>query len=231
MTIRHAQILFLAAIAMVIPLRAAAQDEPAPSLNVSASLDSCGVASTGIVCQINVGFNSLPDADYYTASVTMADASVRGYGQVGSASTLWVPYVGAGTYYVEVTAWGSNDQGEDTPIDSDTGDIGQLPSDPTDDGGAAGADSGDGTDSTVDPAPSDPGTDPAVEPPLDPAPVDPAPTEPAPTEPPVVVEPAPVEPAPTPTPAQCPEQAADPTAACPAAAAAAPEATPDAAAG
>ena len=48
------------------------------------------------------------EADHYTVSVTRPDGSVVDAGQVaGPSRSIFVPYVGPGTYAVEVAAWGS----------------------------------------------------------------------------------------------------------------------------
>lgn len=116
----------IAAIALV-PLRAfgvVGGGTSAPSgLSVSAGLGSCGVAGDGIVCQIQVSFSGVEDADHYTASVTLADGSVQDIGTVGSgegggSASVFVPYVGSGTYSVSVSAWGSpDDEGDPELLD------------------------------------------------------------------------------------------------------------------
>jgi hypothetical protein len=105
---RH--LLYLLA-ALAVPLPASAvmsSDAPAaPSLSVSVSLDSCGVASTTVVCKLDATFAPIEGARYYSAAVTGPDGSVVDYGDVPSgAASLWVPYVGNGTYTVTVSAWG-----------------------------------------------------------------------------------------------------------------------------
>ena len=81
-------------------------------LSVSSSLGSCGVLGDGIACQVNLSFNSLPNATSYTATITSPDGSVTDLGGVSpSGASAWVPYVGAGTYSVQVTAYG-------TPLDA-----------------------------------------------------------------------------------------------------------------
>ncbi len=112
--------LWLTLFALVAPIPAFAltgeegtgQVEAGPAaLSVSSSLGSCGVIDTGIACQINVSFNTLPNATSYTATITSPDGSVTDLGGVGAGGTsAWIPYVGAGTYAVQVTAYG-------TPID------------------------------------------------------------------------------------------------------------------
>ena len=82
------RVLLVAAIAAlaVVPLRAfGVVGSGAPSgLSVSASLGGCGVAGDGIVCQIDVSFTGVEDADYYTASVTRADVAEVHYRPVGA---------------------------------------------------------------------------------------------------------------------------------------------------
>jgi hypothetical protein len=107
----------LVVLAALVPVSAFALDgtgTPAgPSgMSVSAALGGCGVASDQVYCSIDVTFSGVPGADYYTASVTRADGSVQGFGQVatgssGGGASLWVPYVGAGTYGVRVSAYGT----------------------------------------------------------------------------------------------------------------------------
>ncbi len=111
------RIITLAALAVVVPVSAFALtgggSTTAPAgLSVSASLGSCGVAEEQIYCAIDVAFTGVPGAEYYTASVTRADGSVQDFGQVaqgesGGGTSLWVPYVGAGTYTVRVAAYGT----------------------------------------------------------------------------------------------------------------------------
>ena len=109
--------MLLALLALAAPLPAFAisdqalkpmSADPGPAaLSVSASLDSCGVLTNNVVCKLDVSFNPLPDADSYSATVTAADGSVTDLGDVGpGGASLWVPYVGAGTYSVKITAYG-----------------------------------------------------------------------------------------------------------------------------
>ena len=109
--------MLLALLALAAPLPAFAisdqalkpmSADPGPAaLSVSASLDSCGVLTDNVVCKLDVSFNPLPDADSYSATVTAADGSVTDLGDVGpGGASLWVPYVGAGTYSVKITAYG-----------------------------------------------------------------------------------------------------------------------------
>jgi hypothetical protein len=84
------------------------------AISVSTSLDSCGVMDDGIVCKLDVSFNSVPNADTYSATVTRADGSVIDYGSVSPGGTsLWVPYVGAGNYSVKITAYGEPETPEE----------------------------------------------------------------------------------------------------------------------
>ncbi len=108
--------LLLALLAVAVPLPALAASEgsltasPA-SLSVSTSLGSCGLAGSEIACALEVSYNSLPGATSYSATVTRADGSVIDYGEVGAGgTTLWVPYVGSGTYSVRITAYGEPEQ-------------------------------------------------------------------------------------------------------------------------
>ena len=89
--------------------------DPGPAaISVSTSLDSCGVLDDGVVCKLDVSFNSIPNADSYSATVTRADGSVIDYGAVGAGGTsLWVPYVGSGNYSVRITAYGEPDTPEE----------------------------------------------------------------------------------------------------------------------
>ena len=87
---------------------AASRHPPGRSLSVSASLDGCGLANAAIVCQIDASWSALEGADYYTVSVTRADGSVVDVGEAaGTSRSIFVPYVGPGTYSVQVSAWGT----------------------------------------------------------------------------------------------------------------------------
>jgi hypothetical protein len=104
----------LAALALCVPIPAWALsgDDPAPetagTLGVSASLDSCGIAGSSVVCKIDASWNSIEGATSYSASVTSPDGSVVDYGDAGGAGTsFWVPYSGPGTYTVTVSAYGN----------------------------------------------------------------------------------------------------------------------------
>ena len=111
---RRRRILGLALIALAAPLPALALDGgpvegtgPA-GLTVTVSLDSCGLAGSQIMCKIDAGWNSLEGADSYSVSATGPDGSVVDMGETtGQGTSVWVPYAGAGTYSVQVTAWGT----------------------------------------------------------------------------------------------------------------------------
>jgi hypothetical protein len=86
------------------------------AIEVSTTLDSCGILDNGVVCKLDVSFNSVENAATYSATVTRADGSVIDYGAVGPGGTsLWVPYVGSGNYSVRITAYGE----PETPDDAD----------------------------------------------------------------------------------------------------------------
>lgn len=113
---RGPRTLVLALIALAVPLPALALNDGKPEpaglapveMTVSASLGECGLVDTQIVCQIDASWDAVEGADYYTVSVTRADGSVVDYGETSATGTsLWVGYVGSGTYSVEVAAWGS----------------------------------------------------------------------------------------------------------------------------
>lgn len=116
--------MLLALLALAAPLPAFAisdqalkpmSADPGPAaLSVSASLDSCGVLSDSVVCKLDVSFNPLSNADSYSATVTAADGSVTDLGDVGpGGASLWVPYEGAGTYSVKITAYGAPTKPDD----------------------------------------------------------------------------------------------------------------------
>lgn len=108
------RILGLALIALAVPFPALALDgggaeaPGSPGLTVTASLDSCGLAGSQIMCKIDAGWNTLEGAETYSVSVTSADGSVVDMGETtGQGTSVWVPYAGSGTYSVQVTAWGT----------------------------------------------------------------------------------------------------------------------------
>src|SRR5436190_8168265 len=111
---RRPRLLLYVALALVVPVPALAIDQlggpesGSTSLDASASLDSCGLFENQIVCKIDASFNEVDGATSYTASVSAPTGAVSDYGTVGpSGASLWVPYVGNGTYTVEVQAWGN----------------------------------------------------------------------------------------------------------------------------
>jgi hypothetical protein len=186
----------LAMLAVAVPLPALAASEgsltasPA-SLSVSTSLGSCGLAGSEIACALEVSYNSLPGATSYSATVTRADGSVIDYGEVGAGrTTLWVPYVGSGTYSVRITAYGEPEppEGEkpviSTEVSEAEADREDGPREPGDRGQpSVEAEAGPGgglpepsveSDGTVE---AEPECTPASP---EPAPVEPAPVEPAP---------------------------------------------------
>jgi hypothetical protein len=110
--------LVCALLALAVPLPALALDggSGGGSLDVQASLDRCGVGNGSIVCKIDASFSGLPDAEYYTASVTAPDGSVSDSGAVaegdgGGTAALWVRYAGNGRYTVTISAWGYDERG------------------------------------------------------------------------------------------------------------------------
>jgi hypothetical protein len=120
--------LLYAALALAVPLPALALPggSGAADLGVEASLGGCGLSGGAIACRIDASFNRVPDAEYYTASVTAANGSVTDLGTVsggggsGAASIgAWVPYVGNGTYTVTVSAWGYDERGRPKVVESD----------------------------------------------------------------------------------------------------------------
>jgi hypothetical protein len=116
--------ILLAMLALAAPLPAFAISNstgpvdaaPGPAtISVSTSLASCGVLDAKVVCKLDVSFSTLANADSYSAAVTSADGSVVDYGSVPAGGTsFWVPYVGAGTYSVRITAYGA----PETPSDA-----------------------------------------------------------------------------------------------------------------
>lgn len=108
-----------ALLALAVPLPAFALsggEAPGQSLSVSASLGGCGLAQTTIMCEIDASWNSIDNADYYTATVTAPDGLVTDFGGVGSGSaSVYVPYSGDGSYSVQVTAWGEPEAPEEKP--------------------------------------------------------------------------------------------------------------------
>lgn len=109
MSARRILILVALVALAAVPLRAFGNADPsAAGFSVSASLGGCGTAGNAITCKIDVQFGAVPGAHSYTAAATLPDGTVQDMGGVGSgeASSIYVPYVGAGTYVVTVSAWG-----------------------------------------------------------------------------------------------------------------------------
>jgi hypothetical protein len=107
---RRVRIVGLSLLALGVPAFAfGGEQAPSPgSLSVSASLGGCGLANATIVCEIDASWSALDGAEYYTVSVTRADGSVVDAGQSsGTSRSIYVPYVGPGTYSVQVSAWGT----------------------------------------------------------------------------------------------------------------------------
>lgn len=120
------RIALLAALTMAVPVSALALEggtaPAAGGLAVSASLNGCTTGSEEVQCSIGVSFGGLAGAAYYTASVTRPDGGVQDFGQVGAGAggggaELSVPYVGAGTYTVHVSAYGSPPGIGSAPLD------------------------------------------------------------------------------------------------------------------
>lgn len=102
--------------ALVVPLQAGALGGSGGGLAVSASLNGCGVAETGISCRVDVSWSGVEGAERYSATATLADGSVidlghLGSGEGGGSASVWLPYAGDGEYSVTVTAWGSDPEG------------------------------------------------------------------------------------------------------------------------
>ncbi len=111
----------LALIALAVPFPALALDGGgvrAPgsrTLTVSASLDSCGLAGHADHVQDRRGLEQRSRAPRTTPSASRAPtarSSTMGE-TTGQGTSVWVPYVGSGTYSVSVTAWGTPPGEED----------------------------------------------------------------------------------------------------------------------
>jgi len=116
------RIFALALVALAVPFPALALDGGGTpdsqggtaSLTVTASLDSCGLAGSQVMCKIDAGWNALDGAENYTVSVTSPNGAVVDQGETsGQGSSVWVPYVGPGTYSITVTAYGTPPGEED----------------------------------------------------------------------------------------------------------------------
>src|SRR3954454_11059606 len=108
---RRKRLLLYVALALAVPVPAFAlglggSGSGAGSLDAQASLDSCGLFENQIVCKIDASYNDVAGATRYTGSVTAPNRAVSDYGSVGAGGTsFWVPYVGNGTYTVQIQAW------------------------------------------------------------------------------------------------------------------------------
>jgi len=119
--------LLFAALVLAVPLPALALERggSATSLDVQASLGGCGVADAAISCRIDIAFSDIPDAEYYTASVTAPDGSVLELGTIasggegGASSSASVPFSGNGEYTVTVSAWGYDERGRPGVVESE----------------------------------------------------------------------------------------------------------------
>jgi hypothetical protein len=160
---RRKRLVLLAALALAVPVPAFAlgigDSGPGGSLDAQASLDSCGLFENQIVCKIDASYNDVAGATSYTASISAPNGAVSDYGTVGAGGTsFWVPYVGNGTYTVEIQAWGTPPSaGKKPPLvaqdEAGAGDahpVDHAPADESDDGatgvtGATGATGATGT--------------------------------------------------------------------------------------
>jgi hypothetical protein len=110
---RRKRLLLLVALALAAPVPAFALEQAitgsgTSSLNTQASLDSCGLFEDQIVCKIDASYSEVAGATSYTGSVTAPSGAVSDYGSVGAGgASFWVPYVGNGTYTVQIQAWGT----------------------------------------------------------------------------------------------------------------------------
>jgi len=126
-TLRKPRLLLLALISIIVPLQAGAlegggRDDSAQvtisaPLSVSASLGECGSLAGGASCQVTIGWSGVAGADYYTAAVTSPDGASMPLGTVGSgesggSATVWIPYLGNGSYSISVSAWGYDSEGK-----------------------------------------------------------------------------------------------------------------------
>jgi hypothetical protein len=102
---RRLALLALAVAALAAPAPALAQSKP-PPIPVSVSNGGCAQVAGQILCRLDVTFGAVRGAGSYTAAVISPNGSVTDRGTVGAGSaTLWVPYVGDGTYSVRISAW------------------------------------------------------------------------------------------------------------------------------
>ena len=115
--VRRRRLAGLACLALLAPFPAIALDggeDALASIAVDASLQGCGLMDSRIVCTIDASWSAVDGADRYTATVAAPDGSVTDAGEVGAGGTsIWVPYVGDGTYSVRVSAYGDPDEDGD----------------------------------------------------------------------------------------------------------------------
>ncbi|UJA18738.1 hypothetical protein HJD18_12655 [Thermoleophilia bacterium SCSIO 60948] len=111
------RVLALACLAVLAPFPALAVDgeDAVASIDVNASLRGCGLMNSQIVCTIDASWSEVEGADRYTAAVVAPDGTVTDAGEAGAGGTsIWVPYVGDGTYSVRVSAYGDPDEDGET---------------------------------------------------------------------------------------------------------------------
>jgi hypothetical protein len=117
----------LAALALLVPVGAVALDRGSSGLDITSSLEWCGVSGDAVFCNISASFNLLEDGEFYTATVTAPDSTVQDLGRVATGgegrttASLWVPFAGNGAYIVEITAWTRDADGEATRVAKEKG--------------------------------------------------------------------------------------------------------------
>jgi hypothetical protein len=117
----------LAALALLVPVGAVALDRGSSGLDITSSLEWCGVSGDTVFCNISASFNLLEDGEFYTATVTAPDSTVQDLGRVATGgegrttASLWVPFAGNGAYIVEITAWTRDADGEATRVAKEKG--------------------------------------------------------------------------------------------------------------
>jgi hypothetical protein len=132
MTLRR--LLLLAVLGAAVPVSAYAVDGVTPTgIDVSVSNSGCGVSDSQVLCELDASWTGVPGTEYYLVAVTRPDGSVQDFGRVagdeeGASASLWVPYVGSGTYSVTVSAYGTppdeDGSAEAEVIDRDSSDAG-----------------------------------------------------------------------------------------------------------
>ncbi|HEY8465191.1 MAG TPA: hypothetical protein VIL04_00145 [Solirubrobacterales bacterium] len=112
----RAALLAVVALLAALPAAAIGLSGGPKSLAVSASLGECGLAGNQIACRVDVSWSGLADARSYSVSVTAPGGGVVGSAETsGTSASIWIPYSGAGSYEVIVTAWGEQREGEEEP--------------------------------------------------------------------------------------------------------------------